>query len=70
MQDVNRVYAQAIIDGRKVDLLLEEEDLVRGFKNALTYPQEIPTLGQCWSCEKPSKCSLLDRILNKCCDCK
>lgn len=69
MENVNRVYAQAILDGRTVDLLLEEEDLVRGFKNALAHPEEIPALGQYWPCEKPNKCSLLDRILKKCCDC-
>lgn len=66
----NKIYAQALVDGRKIDLLLEQEDLIRGFKNALENPTEIPAMGQCWSCEKPEKCSLLSRILNKCCDCE
>jgi|DEB0MinimDraft_4_1074332.scaffolds.fasta_scaffold00967_18 hypothetical protein len=65
----NRTYAQAIIDGRRVDLLLEEEDIVRGFKNALAHPKEIPALGQTWPADKPNKCTFLGRILNKCCDC-
>ena len=65
----NRTYAQAIVDGRKVDLLLEEEDIVRGFKNALSFPEEIPVEGQSWSIEKPNRCSFLGRLLNKCCDC-
>ena len=65
----NLIYAQAVIEGRCVDLLLEEEDLIRGFQNAINNPSEIPISGQCWVIKKPEKCSLLGRILNKCCDC-
>tara|TARA_R110000868_G_scaffold370206_1_gene633687 strand:- start:532 stop:819 length:288 start_codon:yes stop_codon:yes gene_type:complete len=65
----NRTYAQVSVDGRTLDLLLEEEDLIRGFKNALDFPEELPVLGQHWPIEKPEKCSFLGRILNKCCDC-
>jgi len=33
----NRTYAQVSVDGRTLDLLLEEEDLIRVLKMLLTF---------------------------------
>tara|TARA_R110000824_G_scaffold70114_1_gene180189 strand:- start:556 stop:780 length:225 start_codon:yes stop_codon:yes gene_type:complete len=69
MNDPNLIYAKAMINGRCVDLLLEQEDLIRGFENMLEHPKEVPIEGQCWSIDKPDKCGILDRLMNKCCEC-
>ena len=63
------VHAKVVIDGRCVDLLLSEDSIVDGFKNAMNNPDDIPVDGQYCPCDKPEKCSLLDRILNRCCEC-
>tara|TARA_B100000900_G_scaffold395771_1_gene394460 strand:+ start:644 stop:862 length:219 start_codon:yes stop_codon:yes gene_type:complete len=70
MDDMNYIHAKAMINGRCVDLLLEQEDLIRGFENMLENPAYVPAEGQCWSIQKPEKCSVLDRIMNKCCECR
>jgi len=70
MENTNLIHATVIVEGRCMDLLLGEDEIVNGFKNALSRPDLVPIAGQCWQCQRPDKCSLLDRILNKCCDCK
>jgi hypothetical protein len=69
MDDTDLIHAKAMINGRSVDLLLEQEDLIRGFENMLNNPGQVPAEGQCWPIEKPDKCGVMDRIMNKCCDC-
>ena len=69
MDDMDFIHAKAMVNGRCIDLLLEQEDLIRGFENMLENPAQIPVEGQCWSIEKPEKCGVLGRIMNKCCEC-
>ena len=69
MNEKNLIYAKAVIDGRCIDLLLEQEDLLRGFQNALDNPTDIPAAGQCWINQKADKCGIWDRIMNRCCGC-
>lgn len=63
------IYAQATIDGRCIDLLLTQDQILQGFENGLANPERIPVCGQCWDIKKPNKCGILDRIMNRCCDC-
>ena len=53
MDDMDFIHAKAMVNGRCIDLLLEQEDLIRGFENMLENPAQIPVEGQCWSIEKP-----------------
>lgn len=68
-EETNLIYAKAIVDGRCIDLLLEQEDLLRGFQNALDNPRSVPAAGQCWVNQKPEKCGIWDRLMNRCCGC-
>jgi len=69
MDNIDLIHAKAMVNGRCVDLLLKQEDLIRGFENMLENPEAVPAEGQCWSIEKPDRCGILDRIMNKCCEC-
>lgn len=70
MDEEELIYAQATIDGRCIDLLLTHDQIMQGFESGLSNPDAIPAFGQCWNIQKPNKCSLLDRIMNRCCDCR
>ena len=69
MNENELIYAQVNIDGRCIDLLLTHDQIMEGFESGLSNPDKIPAFGQCWNINKPNKCSLLDRIMNRCCDC-
>ena len=69
MSKEDLIYAQATIDGRCIDLILTQEQLMQGFETGLARPDLIPACGQCWDIKKPNKCGVLDRIMNRCCVC-
>jgi len=66
-------YSKVIVDGRCLDLLLSEDEIEVAAERALDNPETVVSFpeshGNCWSAEKPPKCSLWSRIMNKCCEC-
>jgi hypothetical protein len=67
-------YSKVVIDGRQLDLLLDEQEIQNATERALKLPSLVleckDSHGNCWPCEKPPKCNLWDRIMNNCCECK
>ena len=66
-------YSKVVVDGRCIDLLLSEDEVETGAERALENPSIVVSFpeshGSCWSADKPPKCGLWSRIMNKCCEC-
>jgi len=66
-------YSRVIVDGRCLDLLLDEDEIATGIERALENPTIVDQFpeasGSCWPMEKPPKCNFWNRITNKCCEC-
>jgi hypothetical protein len=67
-------YSKVVVDGRMLDLLLDEEEIEKANNRALQNPSLVvectESHGNCWPCEKPPKCGFWDRVMNNCCQCK
>jgi hypothetical protein len=65
-------FAKTEIDGRCIDMLLTEDEIIKASKRALnpTNSKFMPeVLNTCWPIEHPPKCSFWDRLLGNC-ECK
>lgn len=61
-------YAKAEINGRTVDLVLTEEQIVQGVKCALQNSDFVCEMnpGNCWPLEKPQECSVWKKLFGLC----
>jgi len=60
------------VDKVPVDVLLTEEEVKKATTRALKNPEDIPCgdSARCWPIDcRDSKCSLLQWIMGKCCEC-
>jgi hypothetical protein len=71
MENENIFYAKTNINGRDVDLVLTEQQILDGVKSALKNTEFVCQMnpGNCWPVEKPKGCSLWQKLFNVC-DCK
>ena len=68
-----KYYTKIELDGRCINLLLTEKEVIRSHKRAIDNATkngiDESMFGVCWPTEQPPKCSLWDRILGRCnCD--
>ena len=70
MESQNLFYAKTNINGRDVDLVLTEAQIMEGVKTALSNSELVcqSNPGNCWPIDKPKGCSLWQKIFNVC-DC-
>jgi hypothetical protein len=71
MKNENLFYAKTTINGRDIDLILTEQQVLDGVKSALTNSELVCQMnpGNCWPVEKPNGCSFWQKLFNVC-DCK
>jgi len=64
----NLFYAKTEINGRVVDLVLTEQQVLDGVKVALQNPEMIcqNNPGSCWPIEKPNDCPVWKKIFGVC----
>jgi|APSaa5957512535_1039671.scaffolds.fasta_scaffold116367_3 hypothetical protein len=71
---MNYYYGKVVIDGVSVTVMLTEKETQKTSERAMDNIEKVPseiTEGDCWDveCCRTTKCSLLKRIMGKCCDC-
>jgi hypothetical protein len=71
MEIDNLFYAKTTINGRDIDLVLTEQQILDGVKTALNNSEFVCQMnpGNCWPVEKPEGCSFWQKLF-KVCDCK
>jgi hypothetical protein len=64
----NLFYAKSEINGRTVDLVLTEEQVITGVKSALQNSEFVCKMnpGNCWPIDKPEECPIWRRIFGLC----
>jgi len=67
-------YGKIMIDGQPVSIMLTEAETETATQRALDNIEHIPPFewkGDCWEidCCNKTKCSLLHRIMGRCCEC-
>lgn len=64
----NVFYAKAQINGRTVDLVLTEDQIVDGVKRGLQNCDFVCEMnpGNCWPIEKPQECPVWKKIFGIC----
>ncbi len=69
---MKKYYSKIEVDGRCVNLLLTETEVVKAHKRAIADSEKHgiteSMYGVCWPTAQPPKCSLWDRIMGRC-DC-
>jgi len=71
METENLFYAKTNVNGRDIDLVLSEQQILEGVKTALNNSEFVCQMnpGNCWPVEKPKGCSFWQKLFNVC-DCK
>ena len=61
-------YAKTEINGRTLDLVLTEEQVITGVKTAIENAEFVCRMnpGNCWPVEKPQDCPLWKKIFGLC----
>jgi hypothetical protein len=64
----NLFYAKTEINGRTVDLVLTEEQVLAGVKTSLQNSELVCKMnpGNCWPLEKPNDCPTWKKIFGLC----
>ncbi len=66
-------YAKTVVNGREIDLVLNEQQVVDGLQSALINSGFVCASngGNCWPVEKPEDCPFWRKVFNLCknCDC-
>lgn len=67
-------YAKTVVNGRDIDLVLTEKQVVDGLQSALLNSGFVCASngGNCWPVEKPTDCPFWRKVFNICkkCECR
>lgn len=67
------IHTTAYVDDRCIDLLLTEDEIAQAFERSLSHENrryiDLNKCCDCWSTQKPPKCSFWNKILGYCNEC-